>query len=539
MLGELVGSYRVQKKLGEGGMGVVYIAEHPLLHKKAVVKFLHAELSSNPQIVERFFNEARSATLIRHSGIVDVFDFGHHASGCAFILMEFLDGESVADRLRKGPLSPAVAILLARQIAGALGAAHEQRIVHRDLKPDNVFLVLDSEAAGGGRVKVLDFGIAKLAGESAGAVKTQTGAVMGTPTYMAPEQCRSAGQVDQRADIYALGCILFEMVCGRPPFVTQSLGQLIAAHMFEAPPAPASIVPSVPVDLETVILRALSKDENERQQSMAELSAQLAACVASGATAIWEGVTKPRGVKAERSAAEVSLQQTELKAATVAPGAVDPNLNATTLPPASSTTDGPLHRTTLGGSTGQLGVAVERPTRGGSGRRWWLGAAVATSLAGAGGVVIWQRGGSDEEPRVANAPPADATIEVDAAPPPPKTPAQVTLIVDSDPQGADVIQEHTGFHVGTTPFKRSIAPVEHGTVTYLVKLKGHEDARVELATDRDDKQSVMLKPIKAVGVKPPRTTPPPIKPPPIKPPPTEEPRVPTGPGTDGMLKPKL
>ena len=516
MIGETVGSYLVRSKLGEGGMGVVYIAEHPLLRKKAVVKFLHAELSSDAEIVERFFNEARSATMIRHPGIVDVFDFGHHASGCAFILMEFLDGESLADRLRKGPLDAAVAIMIGRQIASALGAAHEQGIIHRDLKPDNIFLVLDREAAGSARIKVLDFGIAKLAGETAGAVKTQTGAVMGTPSYMAPEQCRSAGDVDHRTDIYALGCILFELVCGRPPFRAHSLGQLIAAHMFEPPPAPTSIVRSIPADLETVILRALAKEASDRQASMAELSAELSACDAAPtgtAPAVW---TSPPIARA------TGLEPTMASGVGLAGAAVSAS-------------------TTLGESSGQLAmtpVAASHMRPAGKRRRWWIGTVVATTLVG-GGVVFWQCGTTSvslEDPVVVPIAKADIAVSAPNPTPPDATVLpNVTLVIDSEPQGADVIQEHDGIRVGHTPYKRSLSPVANGTLVYVLKLKGYEDTRVELAADRDGDQKLALKPLAqtSTGKKPPhkapRTT---------EPPPKEEPRVPTGPASDGMLRPK-
>jgi serine/threonine-protein kinase len=177
-------------------MGAVFLAEHTTLGKKAAVKVLLPEYSVSTDIVNRFFNEARSATMIRHAGIVDIYDFGKHNNGSAFIVMELLDGESLADRLRREKrLDEALVIDVTRQVAAALAAAHAKGIVHRDLKPDNVFLVPDATIPCGLRAKVLDFGIAKLAGDHGG-MKTQTGAVMGTPAYMAPEQCRGAGNVD-------------------------------------------------------------------------------------------------------------------------------------------------------------------------------------------------------------------------------------------------------------------------------------------------------------------------------------------------------
>src|SRR5262245_23764831 len=210
--GAVVGAYRLVRQLGAGGMGEVWLAEHTMIGRRAAIKVLHEAVSRRPEIVGRFFNEARAATAISDPGIVQIFDFGQHTTGDAFIVMEMLEGETLELRLRRsGALRVPDALRLLRQVAASLGAAHARGIVHRDLKPDNIFVVPDPEAVGGERTKILDFGIAKLAGQGVG-VKTQTSAVMGTPTYMSPEQCRGAGEVDQRSDIYSLGCILYEIL---------------------------------------------------------------------------------------------------------------------------------------------------------------------------------------------------------------------------------------------------------------------------------------------------------------------------------------
>jgi serine/threonine-protein kinase len=278
--GRSIGAYRVVKKIGEGGMGKVYIAEHELLGKKVAIKVLLPEHSQNPEIVQRFFNEARAATRINHPGIVEIYDFGHDVDGSAYIVMEALRGESLGARLeRERVLSPQAAARLAKHIAGALGQAHREGIVHRDLKPDNIFVVPDPDVPGGERTKILDFGIAKLAEGTAAGVKTRAGAVIGTPTYMAPEQFRGAGAVDHRADIYALGVLLYEMLTGRPPFVAEGLVELMEAHMFEAPPPPRGLVPALSPELEQVVLRALAKQPEQRQATVEQLAAELAAAV--------------------------------------------------------------------------------------------------------------------------------------------------------------------------------------------------------------------------------------------------------------------
>ncbi|HTJ46132.1 MAG TPA: serine/threonine-protein kinase [Kofleriaceae bacterium] len=272
-----VGNYRIVSAIGEGGMGSVYRAEHVMLGRPAAIKVLLPELSKNPEMVNRFFNEARATAGLQHPGIIEVYDFGYCDDGAAFIVMELLQGTSLKDRLAQiGRMPWPQALWYTRQIANALSAAHRAHIVHRDLKPDNVFLIPDLET-GHERVKVLDFGIAKLAADtgSAGLVKTRAGVIMGTPAYMSPQQCRGAGEVDHRADIYSLGCMMFEMMCGRPPFVGEGMGDLLNAHMSQPAPGARQFEPSIPAPVEAIIDKALRKSERERQQTMEELVAEL------------------------------------------------------------------------------------------------------------------------------------------------------------------------------------------------------------------------------------------------------------------------
>jgi serine/threonine-protein kinase len=252
-------------------MGAVYLARHVTLGRSAAIKVLHPSLSSNQDMVSRFFNEARAATAVRNPGIVEVFDFGILEDRSAYIVMEFLEGENLGARIRRGRLSVAVTMTIVRAIARALQAAHEQGIVHRDLKPDNVFLVPDPELASGERVKLLDFGIAKLAPLSGEVSQTRTGMVMGTPTYMAPEQCRGAGAVDHRADLYALGCVAYQMLCGQPPFVADGAGELIARHLYFQPQPLRSLCPELPADVDDLVLRLLQKEPAARPASAADL----------------------------------------------------------------------------------------------------------------------------------------------------------------------------------------------------------------------------------------------------------------------------
>jgi tRNA A-37 threonylcarbamoyl transferase component Bud32 len=291
MIGEQAGSYRIVDQIGEGGMGVVYAAEHVELGHRVAVKVLRKHFTENADIVQRFFNEARAATRVRHPGIVQIFDFGRLADGTVYFVMELLEGVSLGDVLENGLLPESYAAALGRQVAGALGAAHAVKIVHRDLKPDNIVIVRDPDVGLGERAKVLDFGIAKLVDMQASvSLRTQTGSVMGTPYYMSPEQSRGAGDIDHRSDIYSLGCILFEMVCGQPPFLSDGLGEVIGMHQFVAPPRPSALNAAVSDQLEAIILRTLEKKPDDRYQTMEEL-AQALTPLATGAS----GIVVPSG----------------------------------------------------------------------------------------------------------------------------------------------------------------------------------------------------------------------------------------------------
>ena len=249
LIGLTIGNYAIRSRIGAGGRGAVYLAEHPGIGKKVAVKVLLPEHSKRQDLINRFFNEAKATATLHHPALVEVFDFGFLPDGAGYIVMDFRDGESLAARLRRvAPLDPQAAAEIGRQLAAGVAAAHGQHIVHRDLKPDNVFLVPDPELPEGERVKILDFGIAKLLLPGGGGSKgaTSTGMMMGTPLYMAPEQCRGAGQVDHRADVYSAGCILYEMLAGRPPFSAGSVFALVFKHMDEPPAPPSGSAPRAP-----------------------------------------------------------------------------------------------------------------------------------------------------------------------------------------------------------------------------------------------------------------------------------------------------
>ena len=276
-----IGKYKVLRQLGAGGMGVVYVGEHERLGKSVAIKVITPQLSLDRQIIQRFFNEATAATRIHHPGIIEIFDYGEdEQTGSAYFVMELLAGEPLSARIaREGQMQPESIAQLGAQMADTLAAAHQAGIVHRDLKPDNIFLVPDRAVAGGVRVKILDFGIAKLISNQLEASSmTGTGAVMGTPSYMSPEQARgSSDSVDHRSDIYSLGCVLYHMASGRVPFSGQGLGEVLGAHLHVAPEPPRALAPQLPPQLDALILACLSKAPEERPESMHALCGVLEA----------------------------------------------------------------------------------------------------------------------------------------------------------------------------------------------------------------------------------------------------------------------
>jgi eukaryotic-like serine/threonine-protein kinase len=270
LVGQVLGSYRITEELSTGGMGTVYRAQHELLGRPAAVKVLRAGLTTRADAIGRFFTEARAVSAIRHPGIVEVFDFGYTDDGSAFLAMELLDGESLKSRISRGPLSERDARTIGLGIASALAAAHAKGIYHRDLKPDNIFVLA------GDRPKLLDFGVAKLADQREGFSQTVDGTLLGTPSYMAPEQARAASAIDHRADLYSLGCILYEMVVGAPPFTGVAAGELIAKHLFEDAESPRARGAAISPAFEAVIVKLLQKLPNDRYASANDVARVLA-----------------------------------------------------------------------------------------------------------------------------------------------------------------------------------------------------------------------------------------------------------------------
>ncbi len=275
----LDGRYYVEKKIGEGGMGVVFSARHAVIERPLAIKVLKREVMRDAATIKRFVQEAKAASRIGHPNIVDVTDFGTTPDGMTYSVMEFVVGTTLGAAMRAAaPFPPQRTIKIAAQIARALGAAHDKGIVHRDLKPENVFLVDRDNRTD--FVKIVDFGIAKVAPVSGGAAEprlTRAGSVFGTPEYMAPEQAAGKSDTDGRVDIYALGVILYEMTCGRVPHRADSMVRTLAMQMLDPVEPPSKVRPDlhIPAELEEIILHALAKKREARFQTMGELLAAL------------------------------------------------------------------------------------------------------------------------------------------------------------------------------------------------------------------------------------------------------------------------
>ena len=457
------GPYQVVRKLGEGGMGAVYEAVQDPIGRRVAIKVLHPKYAQDPGICARFFNEARAVNLIDHPGVVQISDYGQLPDGTAYLVMEYLKGETLSQRQKGKGMPPLPEIMrLARQIAAALCAAHEKNVYHRDLKPDNIMLVPDhdSDTPGRERVKLLDFGIAKVAqadeGPGSAQPRTSTDVVMGTPRYMAPEQCKGGVQIDDRADVYSLGVMLYEMIAGRPPFVGGS-GEVLAMHIYEPPQPLKELAPHVPDEIASLVHLLLSKKREERP-SMKQVVTRLEEL----------GQRHPTSMLP-------AISMSALLPPSMTPPGTNPNVTPTGGISASST---------LGLSTGQATPTGRSP------KMLMLGLlGGGTTLLGLLAFLL-VRPQPPQPVVVQPVKPVAADLAPPAPPPPPK-PKQIHWSLHSMPPGAQVVRVSDGQILGGTPMELD-QPAGDGTCEVKLRLPGFTEKALKLSLSESETRKETL-----------------------------------------------
>ena len=449
-VGQTIGNYRITAKLGEGGMGVVFLAEHPVIGKKVAMKAIHPELSRNAEVISRFMTEAKSVNQIGNEHIVDISDFGTTSQGEFYFVMEYLQGAAIADRLKQVTrMPPPQALYIAAQVADALGASHQHGIIHRDLKPENIYLV--SRGGSPDFVKVLDFGLAKLTqGDEKVSHKTRTGSVMGTPYYMAPEQCEGRATIDHRADIYSLGVILFETLTGKVPFGGEGYGEIIVKHITQPIPLARDIVPELSPGLDLILHRAMAKNRDDRFPTMADFRAALLDPEGYAADALRMSASRPVGGGARATG---TMSRQELDRASQ----IGLTLSASRSPSGTPST----FRETVGEILDE-----EAPAKHPRGKMVLVAAVVAA--AAIGGIFVLK--GNKTNRRSASNAAGSASI-------PAPTPATVRVNFNSDPEHALVVRADTGQELGRTPLSTEV-PYGDTAVEFVFKKDGF-DSKVE------------------------------------------------------------
>ncbi|MES1204932.1 MAG: serine/threonine-protein kinase [Pseudomonadota bacterium] len=487
-VGQVIGNYKITAKLGEGGMGVVFLGEHPVIGKKVAMKAIHPELARNPEVVSRFVMEAKAVNQIGHEHIVDIGDFGNTPAGDFYFIMEYLQGESLADRLkREVVLSQNRSLSIAAQVADALGASHGHGIIHRDLKPENIFLI--TRRGDPDFVKVLDFGLAKLTQvEEKVTHKTRAGSVMGTPYYMSPEQGEGKVQIDNRADIYSLGIILFEMLTGKVPFGGEGYGEIIVKHITHQAPSARKINPRISAAIEMVLFQALAKDREDRFQTMQEFrealldpEGYLAGAPSVGLPAELTGVTRLAAPMARR---DMTFASTGDFGSMSGLGSGQGSGVVRSSPAPSTFRHG----------VGQVASSDEAPTLAPrSGNKVVLTIMASVALVG---LIIVMVGRSKRDARRAVA--VSETATASRAGYVIKTPPRVRINFMSDPEGATVTRTDSGTELGKTPLSLEV-PYSDSAVEFVLRKPGYEDKGMFIVPNLPVPMFATLRPVVKPG----------------------------------------
>jgi serine/threonine protein kinase len=522
-----IGPYRIIRKLSAGGMGTVYEAIHEAIERRVAIKILHPQLAASADTVRRFFNEAKAANRIDHPAIVQVQDCGQLPDGTSFIVMEFLRGETLGRRLRRPSTRRLLAhnLRLMAQVAEALAAAHAAGIIHRDMKPDNVMVVGEPSSSSGERVKILDFGIAKLRDAGAnGQTQTRDG-LLGTPTYMSPEQCNGASTIDSKTDVYSVGIMLYRIVAKRPPFMAEGTGAVIAMHLMQEPPPLKDLAPWVQPELAAFIHSLLVKNR-ELRPTMPQVATTLASLAKS-----LEGFVIPSTEEDDKESEELIVNaagadaDSSAIAATVSsvPGGTPPSwqqprpagsVAAGTAASAASAQSAPSGHsfpsvtltsrsglslepprpslTTLGNSSGQQAAPAVR-----------RGLPRVIAMGGAAGVgavlaIAWVA-------RTATHP-VEQTGTVGAAASPKTAPVQKVPVeaavvrwnITTIPAGAQLLRKQDGAVMGKTPWRQEQAAAV-GSEQVRVVAEGFQEQTLTLNLAESSERTLSLLPVQVVS----------------------------------------
>jgi len=519
------GRYRVIKRIGEGGMGIVYLAEHEAIEKRVAVKVLKEQYAQREDVVRRFQQEAKSASRVKHEGVLEVFDFGRTEDGRFFLAMELLDGTDLAHLLdREGVIEPNRAARLSIKMARALGAAHAKGVIHRDMKPENVFVRLGDD--GREHIKIVDFGIAQLRADGESDTNpeakiqvrrklTKTGMIFGTPEYMSPEQ--AAGKnIDARIDVYALGIIMFEMLAGKTPFQGDTFMAILSSHLLKPIPAIADEAPQgfhCSSDFEAIVRRALAKDPAGRFASMQEL---VDALLMTPEGMSDESIRRPSYAPSSQFPSgmlgqPVQMTPTEVRLRSNAP----PGFQGA---PTIASGENPIVQVRAPATT-DIAMTVSPKKSGGA--LIFGGLVMVLGVMGIAGWLGWRYLANTEAKTATTSTPTTAptrsvesneplpsasTIQVPVVPTPSTSASSgklVTIHVESTPSGALVEREiDKEWHqvCDTTPCDVAVPP---GSALHLRAVKGGVSVEKRLLADHDQKAQLTLAPT--------GTTPPPPK----------------------------